>query len=247
MPAFCEDESYYSDWGADGEFSTAHMGHGECSAGIYDMIEVAMNNIKECIARKDGNTGKTEVFDAGRTTRELVYNAAGMLLVTRGIDPATDLDIYREFEKNFIDTGLVDEQFRSLVRAVLQNDLPVLAGQVEQAEALGLAMIQLYHRMDNRLRFSSESDDSDALLCGVEATAVENMVVTDLRGVICPMNFVKTKVALARIHAGERIEILLDDGEPIDNVPRSVKSEGHEIISRERSGSHWSVVIEKKE
>jgi hypothetical protein len=38
----------------------------------------------------------------------------------------------------------------------------------------------------------------------------------------------------------------LDDDEPIDNGPRSVITEGHEIISQERLVDHWQVVIEKK-
>jgi sulfite reductase (ferredoxin) len=59
------------------------------------------------------------------------------------------------------------------------------------------------------------------------------------------MNFVKTKLALATIKTGEVLEIYLDDGEPIENVPGSVKGEGHKIISQTRIGNYWSVVIKK--
>ncbi|MBT6500388.1 MAG: sulfurtransferase TusA family protein, partial [Deltaproteobacteria bacterium] len=41
------------------------------------------------------------------------------------------------------------------------------------------------------------------------------------------------------------LEILLDDGEPIDNVPRSVISEGHTILSQEKTDDYWTVVIKK--
>ncbi len=37
-----------------------------------------------------------------------------------------------------------------------------------------------------------------------------------------------------------------DDGEPIDNVPRSVLGEGHKIIEQEKAGKYWIVVIEKR-
>jgi sulfite reductase (ferredoxin) len=67
----------------------------------------------------------------------------------------------------------------------------------------------------------------------------------DLRGVACPMNFVKTKVELSKIASGEVLKIFLDDGEPIDNVPRSVLGEGHKIIEQEKTGEYWIVVIEK--
>jgi tRNA 2-thiouridine synthesizing protein A len=51
----------------------------------------------------------------------------------------------------------------------------------------------------------------------------------DLRGVTCPLNFVKTKLKLEEMQTGQVLEIILDDGEPIRNVPRSVKEEGHQI------------------
>lgn len=52
----------------------------------------------------------------------------------------------------------------------------------------------------------------------------------DLRGVSCPLNFVKTKLKLEEMQPGQILEIILDDGESIRNVPRSVKEEGHQII-----------------
>ena len=59
-------------------------------------------------------------------------------------------------------------------------------------------------------------------------------------------SFLADQVELSRMQIGDHLKILLDDGEPIDNVPRSVITEGHEIISQERLDDHWQVVIEKK-
>ena len=67
----------------------------------------------------------------------------------------------------------------------------------------------------------------------------------DLHGVVCPMNFVKTKLALEELEPGERLEVILDEGGAILNVPRSVKDEGHTIISVEPLGETFRVVIEK--
>lgn len=53
----------------------------------------------------------------------------------------------------------------------------------------------------------------------------------DLRGVACPMNFVKTKLFLDKISAGEILQVRLDPGEPIESVTASIQAEGHEIIS----------------
>lgn len=68
----------------------------------------------------------------------------------------------------------------------------------------------------------------------------------DLRGVSCPMNFVKTKLELAKIRQGQFLRLFIDDGEPIDNVPRSVAEEGHRIIEMVKAGDYWSVLIEKR-
>ncbi len=52
----------------------------------------------------------------------------------------------------------------------------------------------------------------------------------DLRGVSCPTNFVKAKLALEDVDNGTTVRILLDDGEPVKNVPRSLKADGHKLV-----------------
>lgn len=68
----------------------------------------------------------------------------------------------------------------------------------------------------------------------------------DLSGVLCPINYVKTKLKLEEIDSGETLEVLLDDGEPIKNVPASVRQDGNQILSVEQtSEGNWRVVIKK--
>ena len=67
----------------------------------------------------------------------------------------------------------------------------------------------------------------------------------DLRGVICPYNFVKTKLRLEAMQPGQVLEVFLDDGEPIRNVPQSVENEGYTILHREVVGSYHRVFIQK--
>ena len=71
------------------------------------------------------------------------------------------------------------------------------------------------------------------------------VAILDLRGVICPTNYVKTKLKLEEMNQGEILEIILDAGEPIANVPRSIKEEGHKIIKVEKVNSHFRLLIEK--
>ena len=68
----------------------------------------------------------------------------------------------------------------------------------------------------------------------------------DLRGVACPMNFVKTKLYMDKIPTGTVIEVLLDDGEPIESVSASISEEGHEIVqSKQQTEGYYCLLIRK--
>ena len=67
----------------------------------------------------------------------------------------------------------------------------------------------------------------------------------DLRGVSCPTNFIKAKLALEELEAGETTQILLDDGEPVKNVPRSLKAEGHKLTGLKHTAEgHYVLELE---
>ena len=51
----------------------------------------------------------------------------------------------------------------------------------------------------------------------------------DLRGVVCPLNWVKAKLALEELKPGDELTLLLDPGEPIESVPRSAREDGHDV------------------
>jgi len=68
----------------------------------------------------------------------------------------------------------------------------------------------------------------------------------DLRGVICPYNFVKTKLKLETMVAGQILAVLLDEGDPIRNVPRSVSDDGHIVLSQEPLAQFYRVRIRKR-
>ena len=69
----------------------------------------------------------------------------------------------------------------------------------------------------------------------------------DLRGVICPYNFVKTKLKLETMEQGQVLSVLLDDGDPIRNVPRSVENEGHTVLAQERVDQAYRVLIRRED
>ncbi len=52
----------------------------------------------------------------------------------------------------------------------------------------------------------------------------------DITDVVCPVTFVKAKVALEELDDGEVLAVRMNEGEPVQNVPRSIKEEGHQIL-----------------
>jgi tRNA 2-thiouridine synthesizing protein A len=73
------------------------------------------------------------------------------------------------------------------------------------------------------------------------------METIDLRGVSCPTNFVKAKLALEDLETGSSVEFLLDDGEPVKNVPRSLKEDGHKLLALKEIDGYYVLTLEKGE
>ena len=65
----------------------------------------------------------------------------------------------------------------------------------------------------------------------------------DLRGIECPLNFVRTKIQLEKMQKGQILEVLLDSGEAIESVPQGVIEEGHEILLQEKVEDYFRVFI----
>ena len=225
IPPFAEDKNYYFDWGSDEVFNVTKRGKPECSAGLFDMIQVDQDAIKEA---------------RDKSAYDVIFHASRMLLVTRGLDPQDAAGVFDAFIEHFINTGYVDSAFKTLIS---QAKAEGNQGSYDNAKANALAdaVIELYQGMDDSLNFKASPQPSH------EGKGGGRDRLKDLRGVLCPMNFVKTKLELATMQSGEVLEIWLDDGKPIENVPGSVKLEGHEILSQtQHTDGYWQVLIKKK-
>ncbi|MBQ7828303.1 MAG: sulfurtransferase TusA family protein [Clostridia bacterium] len=58
----------------------------------------------------------------------------------------------------------------------------------------------------------------------------------DITDVNCPITFVKAKVALDELEEGEILRVHMNAGEPANNVPRSFKEEGHDVLDLIENG-----------
>lgn len=242
IPEFAEGPEFYRDLGADVEFSLAGRGAGECGAGVFEVIQQDLELAKKAVSPFD-----------------ILLPTVRALLITRGVD-AQDFDtVLRAFERHFIDTGLVAEEFRPLLaraRGFTQGWKTAFDDQRAAITRLLERVELLYSTLDASLEFHppdrqrGETPQTGALHGGGETRPVEHQGANaelDLSGVACPMNFVKAKVKLETMNIGDALAIILDDGEPIRNVPASFKSENQDIVSITDLGNgHWRVVVLKK-
>ena len=68
----------------------------------------------------------------------------------------------------------------------------------------------------------------------------------DITDVVCPVTFVKAKVALEELEDGQILAVRMNDGEPVQNVPRSIKEEGHQILKLNTNDDGTYTLIVKK-
>lgn len=68
----------------------------------------------------------------------------------------------------------------------------------------------------------------------------------NLKGEVCPYTFVKTKLALEEMGAGEVLRVIVDNDESGENVPRSLRHEGHDVLGAEKvTPTDWEIVVRK--
>ncbi|MCU0524889.1 MAG: sulfurtransferase TusA family protein [Elainella sp. Prado103] len=67
----------------------------------------------------------------------------------------------------------------------------------------------------------------------------------DLRGTPCPLNFVRTKLRLQKMPPGALLEVWLDPGEPIEQVPDSLRMAGYEIEQIIDQGDFFALKIRR--
>lgn len=67
----------------------------------------------------------------------------------------------------------------------------------------------------------------------------------DLRGTPCPINFVRTKLRLEQMSPGSLLEVWLDPGEPIEQVPDSLKMEGYQLEAIDKRQDFFSLLVRR--
>jgi len=68
----------------------------------------------------------------------------------------------------------------------------------------------------------------------------------DLKGEVCPYTFVKSKLALEEMESSQVLRVIVDNPGSAENVPRSLSSEGHQILDVTKlNETDWAITVKK--
>jgi tRNA 2-thiouridine synthesizing protein A len=68
----------------------------------------------------------------------------------------------------------------------------------------------------------------------------------DIRGEVCPFTFVKSKLVLEQMELGQVLRVVLDYPPSVENVPKSMREEGQEVLAINKLDNNtWEILIRK--
>ena len=222
VPSYAENKDFYIDWGKKEEFSFEGLGPGECGVGVLDMIQADLTDAKIALDKSN--------------IKQALFLSARALLVVKGSDPKDPESAFADFIKKFVQEDIAAQKYSDLpkVYASAKED-----GLIYAKEFLD-EVNRIYKSMDSSLNFPKRKIEETS-----SAPTKENILL-DLKGTACPMNYVKAKLFLENLNVGDIVDILLDEGEPIDNVPKSLQTDGQDILKTEKLDGFYKVTVKKK-
>jgi TusA-related sulfurtransferase len=68
----------------------------------------------------------------------------------------------------------------------------------------------------------------------------------DIKGDVCPFTFVKSKLVLEQMQVGQVLRVIVDYEPSAQNVPKSMKEEGQEVLAVNQIGEReWEIIVRK--
>lgn len=236
VPSYLENRDFYIDWGKTEEFSLAGLGAGECGAGILDLIEADLTEARLALEKAE-----KEFFSLPDIKKTLFFSARALLAV-KGKDPKNEREAFSDFEEKFIEEGIASPAYANIEEVFKSMDEKTSPGQRRDEFSYASKFLQhineLYKSMDSTFNFPKKEKSS-------ERDEIPRKIL-DLKGTPCPINYVKVKLVLEKLKQGDTLEVLLDEGEPMDNVPKSLENDGHQVLKIEKQDGFYRVVVKKR-
>ncbi|MHC4213430.1 MAG: sulfurtransferase TusA family protein [Planctomycetota bacterium] len=234
-------DDYYYDYGRSEPFSLAGRGPGECGAGVMDVMQVDIDQAKQAIKAASSTDQGSEKSEHLYTA---IVSASRALLFLFGLEPKKDREVFSAFEEKLIVPGWVDSGAKNLLSHAIDwrmGDVESIEDIEQQIGNLVGRVEELFLSLDSSLKFKAEPMRQQV------SSKADNSIIrlADLRGVGCPLNFVKAKLELEKIEVGEVLEVLLDEGEPVRNVPASFEGQGQEVVEVKQVDDHFCVRVRR--
>ena len=182
----------------------------------------------------------------------ILFSCKALLLNQSDSKSISNIEILNLFHQRFIETGVVSIHYLGMIlqlkKYLEHHIIEQFPEEIYQQQALNLAYTVLnltkinYNNSATKNTLDKKMNVNDS----VENLKENGMEILDLQGVACPFNFIKAKLKLQEMKKNSILTIYLDAGEPIDNVPLSLKEEGHVIMDKQWNGSHYSLKVKNK-
>ncbi|MBL4775389.1 MAG: sulfurtransferase TusA family protein, partial [Mariprofundus sp.] len=226
------------DWSENEAFNTKGNKKGECAGAVLSMSDALISEAEYELLLARAHTDAMFWAEAQTALRRSMMSAARAFLVPFGEAPEDDADVFGLLMSNADADVLAG--FQTVQMAMMNIDLAdPAAGVIKLKDAQG-AWLKLAEKRFAAVPEAIEVEET------VATEASDDVTLLDLSGVACPMNFVKTKIKLTMLPIGAQLDVILDDGAPIENVPLSLEEQGQTVHSKEKiSDTQWKIRVEK--
>ena len=259
IPSYEEAPEFYVDTGDTKDYQLK-TGVGECAGEVIALVSMKLEEADRLIYESGLNLEKGEYQDSAEMAFNAMIRAADGLLTTVGLQYIDNETTINEFKKHFFDTGNFFVGYGAHLFKATEEDTSTFDEELAHRRVEESTLfVEESHHLYGRMRIKQEEEEASKRKTRRSRPAPKPKVVKekepveeitdslDLKGVACPFNYVQAKVRLETMDVGQLLEITIDDGEPIENVPKSLTNDGHDILDTKKIGKHYRLTIKKGE
>ncbi|MCB9496393.1 MAG: sulfurtransferase TusA family protein [Fibrobacteria bacterium] len=232
----------YRDWDSETKDYNPAMGQGECAGGVIDLVNEALADGENTLRMARQLIESGFWVDAVKNVREAAGHVFRAGLSNAGeetVSYAEDLSRYLKF---YGSNEALPEISEFLREGTVPSSIDEKAARELVADAALFieGVVEVY-------RWKPANFKPAALVETSEGGHLK-LPLLDLKGVGCPMNYVKVKLKLETMAEGAELEVIIDAGEPFRMVPASLRNDGHEIVQLDpiNDAEQYSMVVRKK-
>lgn len=239
-----EVEGLIYDWSENEAFNTKGNKKGECAGAVLSMTDALISEAEYELLIARAHTDAMFWGEALTALRRSAISTARAFLVPFGEAPEEDGEVFGLLAANVASDAELRDGFNAVQSALMGIDIADPAAGVIKLKEVQGAWLELAETRFAAVPEAAAGDSTEVQSSNEETSS--DVELFDLSGVACPMNFVKTKIKLSPMPIGSQLDVILDDGAPIENVPLSLEEQGQAVLSKEKiSDTQWKIRVEK--